>query len=138
MFFVQSCEKLTHVFLNFLEKYAKIVNFSKFSLEISLKFSKISQNFQKSEVFVQTREILTHGLLNLLKNMQLHFFLIFFRNFFANFRKFSGVREAPPPGPPTRPAITLNPPKIFPAYATASVVYLYILCHFRKVVTSLR
>ena len=36
----------------------------------------------------------------------------------ANFRKFSGVRGAPPHRPPTRPAITLNPPKFFPAYAT--------------------
>ena len=36
------------------------------------------------------------------------FFAIFFRNFFANFRKFSGVRGAQPPGPPT-----LNPPPEF-------------------------
>ena len=40
---------------------------------------------------------------------------------FCKFRKFSAVRRGSSPGPPTRPAITLNsPPKFFPAYATTS------------------
>ena len=66
-FSFQTREKLTQGFLNFFEKYAKIMHFLQFSSEF----------------------------------------------FFENFRKFSGVRGAPPPEPPTRPAKTLNPSEIF-------------------------
>ena len=42
-----------------------------------------------------------------------NFLAIFFRNFFANFRKFSGVRGAPPPDTLRSRTPTLNPPEIF-------------------------
>ena len=40
-------------------------------------------------------------------------FAIFFGNFFSKFRKFSGVRGAPPPGPPTRPDPLPSSPRNF-------------------------
>ena len=43
------------------------MHFSQFSVE---GFSKFSQNFPRFAFFVQRRKKLTHGLLNLLKNMQ--------------------------------------------------------------------
>ena len=101
--------KINAWFVNFYEKYARIMDFSQLR-----NFWKHFKNFSKfpNNVFlVQTREKLTHGLLNFLKNMQKSFiFCSFLKKLFENFRKLSGVRPgAPPLGPPTRPT-----PKVFP------------------------
>ena len=52
------------------------------------------------------------------------FFAIFFRNFIANFRKFSGVRGASPRGPPTRPdPLHWSPRKFFLHAPLAKVMH---------------
>ena len=55
--------KINAWFVKFFEKYAKLMDFSKFSKEIFWKFSKISQNFQ-TMCFSSKRAKLTHDLLN--------------------------------------------------------------------------
>ena len=59
------------------------MHISQFSEE---SYSKFSQNFPRFAFFVQTRKKLTHGLLNLLKNMQKH-----------HGRPQGGVGKLPPP-----------------------------------------
>ena len=64
--------------------------------------------------FVQARENLPHGFEIFLQNRRKYsIFAIFFRNFFANFRKFSGVRGALPPDPLRGWTPYLEPPEIF-------------------------
>ena len=69
------------------------------------KFQKFLKISQQVVFFVQTREKLTHGLFNFFwKICSDNAFLAIFLKFFENFRKFSGVRGAPPkmPPPPNR------------------------------------
>ena len=53
----------------FVTDFPKIIKNSIFLLNFYQKLSKFSQNFPKLCVLFQTREKLTHGLLNFLKNM---------------------------------------------------------------------
>ena len=62
--FCPNVQKCNGWFVKFFEKYAKIIIFRHFRRKSFGIFLKISQQFA---FFVQTREKLTHGLLNFLK-----------------------------------------------------------------------
>ena len=59
LFFVQTCENVTHGLLRFFGKYAKIMDFSKFSIEIFWEFYIISQNFGTIRVYPPNGEKVT-------------------------------------------------------------------------------
>ena len=62
-------EKSNAGFVKFFEKYAKLMHFRNFLKQFFEIFRTFSQNFKQIVVCVQTREKLTHALLNFLKNM---------------------------------------------------------------------
>ena len=98
-------------------------------------FIKNFQNFLKISktivFFVQTRENLTHGFEIFLKNRRKYsIFAIFWGNFFANFRKFSGVLGAPPPDPhEADPQKCFRPTKIL-ATPTAYPLMFHDVCKY--------
>ena len=112
--FRPNAQKFNAWFGNFFAKQAKIQHFLQFS---SGNFCKFSQNFPKQLCFSSKRENLTRGFVISLQNRRKYSsFCTFLREFFANFRKFSGVRGAPPPDPLRGRTPTLKPPpKFFPA-----------------------
>ena len=110
----------------FLAKaFPKIDKNSNFLLNFHQKFFKIFSKFcQRIVFFVQTRE---NGFLNfLLQNRRKYsIFAIFLRIFlqiFENSQASRGLR----PGPLTGPAITVNPLKFFPAYASGLSSAIFI------------
>ena len=112
------CRKmmLFPMFLYLATNFPKIDKNLIFPLNFHQKFSKFSQTIV---FFVQTRENLTRGFKNFLQNrLKYNIFCNFLLEFFANFRKFSGVRRAPPPDPLRGRTPYLEPPKFFPAYGT--------------------
>ena len=77
---------------------------NRYKFNFSIAFSsKIFKSFSKISLpivfFVQTRKNLTHSFEIFWKIGKNNAFLQFSYEFFANFRKFSGVRGAPPPDP---------------------------------------
>ena len=78
-------------------------------------FRKSIKNSQEFVFFVQTRVKINAWFLKFFEKYAkiVHFLPVSSENFFAKFQKFSGVRGAPPPGPHTRPAKTLNPLRNF-------------------------
>ena len=68
-FFLPNAQKTTSCFDTFLEKYAKLKHFSQFFKEFFESFRRFSQNFLDIKFVVQMLKIITHGLLNIMKNM---------------------------------------------------------------------
>ena len=86
-----------------------------FSIEFSSKIFKVFLKFPKPVVFfVQTSENLTHGFEIFFQNRRKYcIFCNFLNEFFCKFSKIFRRPGGSAPGPPTRPAITLNPRNFF-------------------------
>ena len=103
--------------------FPKIVKNAVCLLNFHQKLSIFSQNFQQIVFSAKTREKLTHGSLNLLKNkLKYSIFAFFLRNFLKIFENFPAPRGLPPLTPPPRG----RPTRVFtlnqnPGYPTGRI-----------------
>ena len=133
--FRPNARNINDCFANPYEKYAKIMDFPKFSLESFWKISEISQNFTRMSFSSKGAKNFRMGWRIFLgKNLlKLCIFSIFLRNILANFRKLSGVL-APPPRTPYEAGYNLNTHEIYSCLRQCSNVSLtrYRYSHIRK------